>query len=353
VTTPYLLSASQFDKYQLPYNEGGTMPPYLPGTPQLAFADGFQGLVRSVVLNLPTPTQPRSAVYSSACFKHCTSNMGAFWGVKVDDVSLKDYLQSWYFDAPSVLATAGGKQALGLPAGVPAQRIEACIGFGCGQCHSRIPVGGPPLPPAHTASLLAPGPGGAPAALGGMGMSGGALLAQAEAEAPRRVRFGGGGGGKNATAAAAGPRGRSAARETRLQEHAALVGIAAALVLCCACCAGGGGGGGAEVAKAHGGCVASRVSCVFAFPSRAHSFVHVCVLTRARIFPLLPCARSNFEMPPMRETTPLVRAPPPQQQRAAMAMPAPPPPQARARPVFRPPAPPAPPRGAPPTRGNR
>ena len=80
MTTPYLMSASQFDKYQLPYNEGGN-PPYLPGTPQLAFADGFQGLVRSVVLNMPTASQPGSAVYSSACFKHCTSTLGSFWGV--------------------------------------------------------------------------------------------------------------------------------------------------------------------------------------------------------------------------------------------------------------------------------
>jgi hypothetical protein len=280
VTTPYLLSASQFDKYQaraalharthmhahacntaarlpsrfqLPYNEGGAMPPYEPGTPQLAFADGFQGLVRSVVLNLPTATQPRSAVFSSACFKHCTSNMGAFWGVRVDDVSLAAYLRAWYFDAPSLLATAGGKQALGLPAGVPAQRIEACIGFGCGQCHSRVAVGGPPLPPAHTASLLAPGPGSAPSLMGGIdevGASSGAMLAQAEAQAPRRLRT----MGRNATAREAG---RSAASQTRLKEHAAMVVAAAALVLCCAGCGGGGGGGGggAEAATARGGCV--------------------------------------------------------------------------------------------------
>lgn len=61
----------------------------------LTFANNFQDVVRSVVLNLPVKAQlPRSAVFSSACFLHCTSTLawGAFWGVKVDGVALKDYL---------------------------------------------------------------------------------------------------------------------------------------------------------------------------------------------------------------------------------------------------------------------
>ena len=95
VQTPYLLSASQFDKFQLPYNEGSN-PPYAPG-PNLTYALTFQAAVRTVMLNLPTAAQPRSAVYSSACYKHCTSTLayGAFWGVKVGDVSLKEYLAAW------------------------------------------------------------------------------------------------------------------------------------------------------------------------------------------------------------------------------------------------------------------
>lgn len=73
------------------YNEGG-MPPYL--GENLSFANSFQQVVRDVALNLPTKAQPRSAVYSSACFLHCTSTLawGAFWGVKVDGLALKDYL---------------------------------------------------------------------------------------------------------------------------------------------------------------------------------------------------------------------------------------------------------------------
>ena len=152
VETPYLVSASQFDKYQLPYNEGG-MPPY--SASQLAYAANFQDAVRTVMLNLPTSSQPKSAVFSSACFKHCTSSLawGSFWGVRIGQVSLRDYLGAWYFGggAPSNL-TAG---AASLPPGLSKQHIEACSGFGCGQCHRKpgtVPPA-PPLPPSYSMSL--------------------------------------------------------------------------------------------------------------------------------------------------------------------------------------------------------
>jgi hypothetical protein len=142
ITTPFLLSASQFDKYQLPYNEGGA-PPYLGQS--LSYADAFQTVVRDLVLNLPTPNQPGSAMFSSACFKHCTSNVPEFWGVKVNGLSLKDYLVAWL---------AGEVDAKGQAV---AQNIESCTGFGCGACDARRDAPGrapePPLPPAHTADL--------------------------------------------------------------------------------------------------------------------------------------------------------------------------------------------------------
>ena len=150
VQTPYLLSASQFDKYQLSYNEGG-LPPYYGAN--LSYADRFQSAVRSVVLDLPVRgSQPRSAVYSSACFKHCTSSLawGAFWGVRVANVSLMKYLGDWYFGAAPPSSTSAGAAVL-LP-GVSAQHIEACTGFGCGQCHNRRYAIAPPLPPAYSAS---------------------------------------------------------------------------------------------------------------------------------------------------------------------------------------------------------
>jgi len=159
IATPYLLSASQFDKFQLPYNEGSN-PPYAPG-PNLSYALAFQQAVRAVVLELPTRAQARSAVYSSACFKHCTSTLayGAFWGVKVDGVSLKDFLAAWYFGSTDPAQWTSANAGAGvLPAGMSPQRIDACDGYACGQCHSETTVPAPPLPPAYAQSLLAGAP---------------------------------------------------------------------------------------------------------------------------------------------------------------------------------------------------
>lgn len=166
------------------------MPPGKPPMYQgenLTFANEFQAAVRAVVLDLPTAEQlPRSAVFSSACFLHCTSTLawGAFWGVKVDGISLKDYLGesrrspffihralllqrcdvrhpksggvvtvrcliagAWYFGGASPSSAASG--AASLPAPLTNQRIESCTGFGCAPCHKQPAGFAPPLPPAY------------------------------------------------------------------------------------------------------------------------------------------------------------------------------------------------------------
>jgi hypothetical protein len=114
VRTPFLVSASQFDKFQyvarggplaaptpseralrrLGYNEGGN-PPY--NASQVSYADAFQLQVRSVLSGIPTAEQPGSAVFTSACFKHCVSQLSSFWGVRVGTQSLKSWLELWYF----------------------------------------------------------------------------------------------------------------------------------------------------------------------------------------------------------------------------------------------------------------
>jgi hypothetical protein len=157
--TPYLISASQFDLFQLPYNEGALPPPHgLYTGAALSYANAFQRGVRAVVLDLPTATQAGSAVYSSACFKHCVTMIGSFWGVRINGMNLKDYLALWYFGstdpATHVNPAFGGALTTGLPAGTSDQRIEACLGFGCGECHSKQASAAPPLPPAYTTSLL-------------------------------------------------------------------------------------------------------------------------------------------------------------------------------------------------------
>ena len=149
-----MMSASQFDKYQLPYNEG-SMPPW--NASAMAYATEFQAAVRDVMLNLPTKAQPHSAIYSSACFKHCTSTLawGSFWGVKIDNLSLKDYLGLWYFGSadPDQQNDDTGQQG-SMPPSMSPQRIEACNGFGCGQCHKKLVAPAPPLPPTYAMSLV-------------------------------------------------------------------------------------------------------------------------------------------------------------------------------------------------------
>jgi hypothetical protein len=121
------------------------MPPY--DAAQDAYAATFQTDVRAVVTVTPSALQPGSAVFSSACFKHCTSNLESFWGVRVGELNLKDYLAMWYFGAATrkgvAAAQDAGEGGLGLPPGVPDQHIEDCTAFGCGQCHNRSGAVGP------------------------------------------------------------------------------------------------------------------------------------------------------------------------------------------------------------------
>lgn len=156
--TPYLLSASQFDRFQLPYNEGSN-PPYKGAN--LTYANRFQAAVRAIMLELPTSAQPRSAVYSSACYKHCTSTLayGSFWGIKVNGVSLKDFLAAWYYGSTNLSDWTSANAGTGaLPAGMSPQHIESCNGYGCGSCHKKLVAPEPPLPPAYAQSLLAGAP---------------------------------------------------------------------------------------------------------------------------------------------------------------------------------------------------
>ena len=126
------------------------MPPY--NTTQLAYAQSFQTAVRSVVEGLPNSGQPGSAVFSSACFQHCTSNLETFWGVRIGTLNLKDYLALWFFGADQPAGEALATEDATLPPSVPPQHTENCFWFACGQCHNRTArVTAPPgmgMPPA-------------------------------------------------------------------------------------------------------------------------------------------------------------------------------------------------------------
>ena len=141
--TTWLSSDSQFDSMLLPYDIGAG-PPYTGAA--LTYANMFQRSVRSTLMQLPASTQGGSAVFSSACYAHCTSSTDSFWGVHVDgSYSLRDYLSQWFF---------GG------PLGNRPQLVEACVGYGCGQCHKATAAPAPPLPPARAGlyTLASPPP---------------------------------------------------------------------------------------------------------------------------------------------------------------------------------------------------
>jgi hypothetical protein len=143
--TPYMLNAAQDDKFELPYNLGGTTPAgynvqsWHPD--QLAYAQAFGPAVLAVVNTLPTASQSRSAVFSTACFRHCVTDSAAFWNVGVAaaapppsasgrkaraarpsmPVSLRDAANEWYFGrAPT-----------------PYRVVQQCVGFRCGNCSTK------------------------------------------------------------------------------------------------------------------------------------------------------------------------------------------------------------------------
>jgi hypothetical protein len=127
VETPFVLNAAQFDRFQLPYNEGGN-PPYTAAG--LAYAASFQAAVRTALAPLPTAAQNGSDVFSSACFHHCVTDETTFWGLKVANVSFRDLAGAWFFQRRA-----------------PLRIVEDCTGFKCGQCRShRKDPGAPPDP---------------------------------------------------------------------------------------------------------------------------------------------------------------------------------------------------------------
>ena len=136
---PYLLNAAQDDKFELPYNLAGTTAAgYLPANwhpSQLAYANAFGPQVLAVVNSLPTASQKRSGVFSTACFRHCVTDSAAFWNVAISQpasnrsgrhslppISLRDTASEWYFGrAPQ-----------------PLRIVQQCEGFRCGDCSTKL-----------------------------------------------------------------------------------------------------------------------------------------------------------------------------------------------------------------------
>lgn len=117
-------------------------------TDVLKYAEAWQHQALAVVNTLPTRAQNGSAVFSTACFRHCVTDSSQFWNVRAGDgdgaegsggsgdgesdtasdgetqaLSLRDAVQAWYFGDVPITGY---------------YRVVAnCTGFRCGKCSTK------------------------------------------------------------------------------------------------------------------------------------------------------------------------------------------------------------------------
>jgi hypothetical protein len=136
VTTPYLLAQSQFDRAQLMYNAPR------PGSTaaSAAYADAFQSASLAMLDGVPSASQPKSALFSPACFSFCTSLSANFWNVMVQGAprrelgiertpvpaSLQDTLNWWFFKG-SVRQRRTARARRGVACAAAACCHDACV----------------------------------------------------------------------------------------------------------------------------------------------------------------------------------------------------------------------------------
>mmetsp|Transcript_78084 Transcript_78084/g.220809 ORF Transcript_78084/g.220809 Transcript_78084/m.220809 type:complete len:406 (+) Transcript_78084:66-1283(+) len=97
VHTPYLLSHSQYDKFAINWNVRRFlwMPKSKLNHTVLEFAEQYRS---QVVSHLPTPVGPGKAIFSSACYFHCTTMFSFVHWIRVQGLTLLELLQRWLVD---------------------------------------------------------------------------------------------------------------------------------------------------------------------------------------------------------------------------------------------------------------
>jgi len=139
--TPYMLNAAQDDKFELPYNLGGTtavgydVQSWHPD--QMAYAQAFGPQVLAVVNTLPAAAQKKSAVFSAACFRHCVSDSAAFWNVAIAQPPPAGGRRRGAPEAPISLAQAASAWYFGRVS-QPYRVVQQCTGFRCGKCSTKL-----------------------------------------------------------------------------------------------------------------------------------------------------------------------------------------------------------------------
>lgn len=80
ISTPYFMTASQFDSFELSYMCDN----YVPSTPQqLAFVDSFQTDALQLFNEVPSTT----SIYSSTCLTHCLTDQATFYTFSVNGIT--------------------------------------------------------------------------------------------------------------------------------------------------------------------------------------------------------------------------------------------------------------------------
>ncbi len=73
----------------------------------IADAQTFGPMVKEVIDTLPAPSQRASAVFSTACFRHCVTDTAAFWNVAVAPSTLERARRRSGAEPPVSLRDAG------------------------------------------------------------------------------------------------------------------------------------------------------------------------------------------------------------------------------------------------------
>ena len=112
---PFLVSASQYDSFQLHSNIGNS-PPY--NADQIKYVEHMRAATRTAMESI----NASAAVFAPACFGHCITESSLFWTREVmsrtsPNMSLADFFFSWVADHSHAH-----------------QALERCEGFDCGCC---------------------------------------------------------------------------------------------------------------------------------------------------------------------------------------------------------------------------
>jgi len=170
LSTPYIMNAAADDRFQLSWNVGGNstlgFTPAHWNSTERAYADAFATAMSAVIAGLPTSAQTAtgSAVFSTACFRHCVTADAAFWNVAISPASLETGSGAGLVEPSGAPVSLRDAVRAWLDGKAPSRTVQACTGFRCGRCTTKLALavkGGytlpspPPAPPAASAPEMA------------------------------------------------------------------------------------------------------------------------------------------------------------------------------------------------------